>query len=123
MNLWKGIINGLLIEVLALSILLALCQGAWATNVTCYVSLTGSNTSPYDTPAKAANLPSTCITYTQGQTPSGTGLGQGHNIYILEGTYSDNLLWANNNLNGESLIGVSDLNTLAPSLAGHQPLL
>ena len=30
MKLWKGIINGLLIEVLALLIILALCQGAWA---------------------------------------------------------------------------------------------
>ncbi len=92
---------------------------AWGASVTCYVSPTGSNTSPYETPAKAANLPSTCRTYTASVAPTGTLLGQGHNIYIAPGTYSDYLLLNNANDYGLSVIGVSDLTTLTAASKGQ----
>ena len=104
-------------------LMLAAAGQAWGASVTCYVSSAGSNTSPYDTPAKAANLVQTAMTYAITQAPTGTGPGQGHIIYILEGTYTTQFEMASANDVGSSYIGVSNLTTLAPSVMGSQPVL
>ena len=51
--------------------------------------------------------------------PTNTGIGQGHNTYVLSGTYaSGTFVIAEDNLAGSSIIGVSDLTTLAPAAKG-----
>jgi hypothetical protein len=70
---------------------------------TYYVSPSGSNTSPYDTWAKAANLPGTLL-------PSSVNPGAGtHYIFIAPGTYAStvNITSAQNNWAGVTVYGVS----------------
>jgi peptidoglycan/xylan/chitin deacetylase (PgdA/CDA1 family) len=77
-----------------------------ANAATYYVSPLGSNTSPYDTWEKAANLPSTALT--AGNTDVG---GDGpHIMYIAPGTYSDSLSitdvdWASGQIIGTAVNG------------------
>jgi hypothetical protein len=72
--IWSGIISLILWFLILFGI-----HSAFAN--TYYVSPTGSNTSPYDTWAKAANLPSTAIT-------AGEVIPGPHTLYIAPGTYN-----------------------------------
>lgn len=74
---------------------------------TMYVSPSGSNTSPYDTWAKAANLPSTAKTY-------GDGVAGPHTMYIAPNAYSDylnitNANWASGTIQGTAAHGSTAL--------------
>lgn len=63
---------------------------------TLYVSPLGSNTSPYDTWAKAANQLAIAVAYCNSNNPGGTP----HKIYVAPGAYSGNVFisgtWPNN---------------------------
>lgn len=71
-------------KIAIISIIVVLLMGGVGEGATtCYVSPGGSNTSPYDTWAKAANLPSTAVTYLNGRSSSG------HTLLIGPGSYSE----------------------------------
>ena len=93
---------------------LTMVAHAWG--ATYYVSPSGSNTSPYDTWAKAANLPETAVT--AGKTDVG---GDGpHIVYIAPGTYDSQIYpggdadWA-----GGKFIGVASIGTTDPAAKGQ----
>ena len=67
-------------KLLILLIALLLSGEGWG--ATAYVLPTGSNTSPYDAPAKAANAINTAVTYLNGQAGP-------HNLYVGPGNYTD----------------------------------
>ncbi|MFA5753595.1 MAG: hypothetical protein WC910_11055, partial [Bacteroidales bacterium] len=54
----------------------------WCMGATYHVSPLGSNTSPYDTWEKAANLPSTAVS-------AGNGAAGPHTVKIYPGEYTD----------------------------------
>lgn len=90
-----------LFPVLFLLVLLAVPSVSYA--LTYYVSPTGSNTAPYDTWAKAANLPQTIF----GLNPTGP-----HTVYIGAGSYDGYIYanlsnWANGTAFGVSAAGVA----------------
>ncbi len=95
---------------------------AWG--ATYYVSPAGTNTSPYDTWAKAANLPSTAIT--AGNTDIG---GEGpHIMYIAPGTYVDNLTltdvdWASGTFIGTVASGDTTQAPWSQVLAGNGAII
>lgn len=79
---------------------------------TYYVSPSGSNTSPYDTWAKAANLVTTAIT-------AGNNATGPHTVYIAPGTYAGKLTlttakWANG-----TIVGVSASGSTSPATQGQ----
>src|SRR5665648_684312 len=82
-----------LIALISCSFVFHTSEPAQAAGSTYYVSPSGSNTSPYDTWAKAANLATTAIV--AGNTNVG-GSGP-HTMYIAPGTYNDSLTPSNAN--------------------------
>lgn len=86
-------------RILILLIALLVPVSGWG--ATYYVSPTGSNTAPYDTWAKAANLPHTAVTHASGVTGP-------HTIYIGPGTYVNSYLDLNDaDLDNVQIIGVT----------------
>jgi hypothetical protein len=65
-----------------------------------YVSPTGSNTQPYDTWEKAANLPSTAVS-------AGNGMSGPHTMYIAPATYPGSISLTNANWNGGAIVGTA----------------
>ncbi|MFA5744937.1 MAG: peptidoglycan-binding protein [Candidatus Paceibacterota bacterium] len=89
-----------------------------ASAATYYVSPTGSNTSPYDTWEKAANLPSTAIT--AGNTDVG---GDGpHVMYIAPGTYADNISIADSDWVNSTIVGTNAYGSTADAVQGQVTL-
>jgi hypothetical protein len=82
---------------------------------TYYVSPTGSNTSPYDTWAKAANLPSTALTAGN----SDTGGDGPHIMYVAPGTYSGQMNIADNDWAAATIIGTAAHGSIAPADKGQ----
>ena len=76
-----------------------------------YVSTTGANTAPYDTWAKAANLPSTAVT-------AGNGTTGPHTMYIAAGTYTGNLSLQNANWTWGKIIGAGMSSTIIQYTSG-----
>jgi hypothetical protein len=95
---------------LAIILFLALAVPGWA--ATYYVSPTGSNTPPYDTWAKAANLSSTAIT-------AGNAGGGPHTVYIAPGTYDDYLVLTDADWVGGNVIGTSAHGVTTPAVKGQ----
>jgi hypothetical protein len=79
---------------------------------TYYVSPTGSNTSPYDTWAKAANLPSSAIT-------TGNGAAGPHTVYVAPGTYVDALTLTNANWASGTIIGTAAHGSTTAAIKGQ----
>lgn len=79
---------------------------------TYYVSPTGSNTAPYDTWDKAANLPSTAIT-------AGNSVAGPHVLYIAPGTYVDRLTLSNLNWASSSVLGTHSVGSTDPATFGQ----
>jgi hypothetical protein len=73
--------------LIAAALILLVAGQAWGADVTCYVSSQGSNTSPYDTWAKAATTINAALVYMRVQTPT-----SGHRLYIAPGTYTGDSL-------------------------------
>jgi hypothetical protein len=86
-------------KFLPLLLLLFILLPVWCMGATYHVSPLGSNTSPYDTWAKAANLPSTAVS-------AGNGAAGPHTVKIYPGEYTDSFALGANWANG-SIIGVS----------------
>ncbi len=82
-----------------------------ASAATYYVSPTGSNTAPYDTWAKAANLLSTV----RALNPAG-GL---HTVYIAPGTYNDQINFGNAAWNNSIFIGTAAHGSITPAQKGQ----
>jgi hypothetical protein len=78
---------------------------------TYYVSPTGSNTSPYDTWAKAANVPHTVAALNPAGGP--------HTIYIAAGDYASYLLFSNSAWNGSVVIGTTADGSTTPATKGQ----
>ena len=102
-----------------LSVLVFIAIGAFffgfikpASATTFYVSPSGSNTSPYDTWAKAANLPSTVIT-------AGNSLAGPHTAYIAPGTYVGSIAITGVNWAGGTIFGTSAHGSTSPATFGQ----
>ncbi len=93
-------------------LLFALLVSSPAWGATYYVSPTGSNTSPYDTWAKAANLPETAIA-------AGSAVAGPHTAYIAPGIYSSYLLLTDSDWIDGSIIGTASIGTIAPAAKGQ----
>ncbi len=85
--------------------------GVEANAATYYVSPTGSNTAPYDTWAKAANLPHTVIALNP--------VGGPHTIYIAPGTYASYVNPTNSNWNSSAILGTSADGSTNPATKGQ----
>jgi peptidoglycan/xylan/chitin deacetylase (PgdA/CDA1 family) len=83
----------------------------WAWGATYYVSPTGSNTSPYDTWAKAANVPATLFALNPAGGP--------HTIYIAPGTYDSNCNVSNANWAGVTIVGTSAHGSTSAAVKGQ----
>ena len=98
-----------------LTILCFILLPAWAWGATYYVSPTGSNTSPYDTWTKAANLPSTAVT--AGNTDVG---GNGpHVMYVAPGTYNSQIVLNDDDWIGGQVIGTAAVDSTTAATKGQ----
>lgn len=79
---------------------------------TCYVSPTGSNTSPYDTWTKAALLPETAVTYLNGQVGP-------HVLYIAPGEYNSNIDLTDADWNDSLIVGTCAHGSLCDAAKGQ----
>jgi hypothetical protein len=79
---------------------------------TYYVSPTGSNTSPYDSWAKAANLPATVVT-------AGNSVAGPHTVYLAPGTYVGGAAVSNANWVGGSFYGTAASGSTSPAAKGQ----
>ena len=75
---------------------------------TYYVSPSGSNTSPYDTWEKAANLPSSAIT-------AGNTVAETHTMYIAPGEYTDHLYLTDSDWTDGTILGTSAHGNISPA--------
>lgn len=98
---------------------LILASPGWGASTNCYVATTGNTGNTGLTPAQAKALPSQCVTVLNAIAPTATGAGQGHNLYIAPGAYTDAIGVTDADMDGSSIIGVSDLSTLASAAAGQ----
>lgn len=85
-------------RIIIVALLLLTAAPAWAN--TYYVSPSGSNTSPYDTWAKAANLPSSAVT-------AGAGAVGPHTMYVAPGSYTDAIVLSSANWGNSTIIGTT----------------
>jgi hypothetical protein len=79
---------------------------------TIYVNATGSNTSPYDTWAKAATAIATAVTY-------GEGVAGPHTLNIADGTYDEYVIFSNANWVDGVVNGASTAGTIVASAGTH----
>lgn len=98
---------------LILILILLFAGEGWA--ATYYVSAAGSNTSPYDTWAKAANLPSTAVTAGN----SDTGGDGPHIMYIAPGTYDSYLTLTDSDWDYGTIQGTSAHGSTALAAPGQ----
>ena len=78
---------------------------------TYYVDPAGSNTPPYDTPAKAANLPATVVAH-------GNSTPGPHTVYVLQGTYNSAFVLTDSDWANSNIVGVKDFVFLTPAEKG-----
>ncbi len=95
--------------LLTILIVLALATDGWG--AVYYVSTAGSNTNPYDTPAKAALLPSTIIALNPAGGP--------HTVYIAPGDYTDAPYINHANWNSSVWQGVSAVGSVESAASGQ----
>ena len=101
----------LVLKQLSMLLLLTVITATANAN-TYYVSPSGSNTSPYDTWAKAANLVTTAIT-------AGNNATGPHTVYIAPGTYAGKLMLSNVKWVNGTIVGVSASGSTSPATKGQ----